>query len=89
MAPIKRSHSRSSSLELGEEDFGIKRNPKTGRPIRKSASRKSAGSGFIDWDNVPIASDEDDKEVTDRPGSDSVSSGADDLDLAPKYVTLA
>ncbi|KAL9094829.1 MAG: hypothetical protein Q9165_002778 [Trypethelium subeluteriae] len=81
--PIKRSHSRSSSPELGEGDFGIQRNPRTGRPIRKSAGRKSTGSDFVDWDTIPIASDEDEKETVDGYGCERAETAEDDIDLAP------
>ncbi|KAF2239453.1 hypothetical protein EV356DRAFT_513772 [Viridothelium virens] len=81
--PIKRSHSQSSSPELGEGDFGTQRNPKTGRPIRKSAGRKLTGSGFVDWDSVLIASDEDEKESVDEKSYGMAETAEDDIDLAP------
>lgn len=89
MAPVKRPHSRSPSPELGDDSFGVARNARTGRPIRKSAGRKSAGSGFIDWDAVPVTSDEDEKESVDSQASDPADTAEDDRDLAPRYVKSA
>ena len=86
MTPVKRSHSRSSSPQLGEDDFGVQRNPRTGRPIRRSAGRKSAGPGFVDWDTIRVASDEDEKESVDEQGFESAGTAEDDVDLAPRYV---
>ncbi|KAI9666215.1 MAG: hypothetical protein M1821_004150 [Bathelium mastoideum] len=83
MASIKRSASRSPSVERASGDSGAVRNPTTGRPIRKSAGKRSAESGFIDWDSLSAPSGEDEKESVITQSSESDGTDDDDVDLAP------
>lgn len=47
-ATRKSASKRAVSEELGDGDLSLSYNPRTGRPVRRSAGRKSTNSDFID-----------------------------------------
>ncbi|KAK6430808.1 hypothetical protein LTR95_013032 [Oleoguttula sp. CCFEE 5521] len=67
--------SKQRSPELGDGDFGITYNTKTGRPVRKSTAKTD--SPFVDSaialsDEEPEPSDEDDDDVTSYDGDEDI-----------------
>jgi hypothetical protein len=52
------ANNRSMSVELGDGDFAVQYNSKTGRPIRKSANKRDLGE-FVDVDAIDDVSDEE------------------------------
>ncbi len=45
--PAPRRNERDASEELGEDTTFVKRNKRTGRPIRKSAGKKEMPPGYV------------------------------------------
>lgn len=92
------SSKRAPSAELGDEDFDITYNARTGRPVRRTAGRRSTGAGFIDTtqavsDAEDTNSEEEEKYVRPRkkrrrsPSPPMPASDEDDTDSRAQSST--
>ncbi|KAK7633914.1 hypothetical protein IWX49DRAFT_128520 [Phyllosticta citricarpa] len=89
--PSARNSTRHASEELGQGDLVVRRNPRTGRPIRESAGRRKSDSAYVstadavDDEGDSFFDPSEDEEGNPKKRKRTPSPAPPDFDLIPAY----